>query len=334
MSEEPKNPSPDSLGKAAEASEMAGKSTRDLAGAAPSKLLRRTILLFIMLLSVFVGISWFKYFSFQRELQRRAAELAAGPRVRVAKVTRGIGEHDVALIGETRPYQSATLYAKVSGYLKAVLVDKGDVVEEGQILARIESPETDEAYLAAEADARNKRAIWKRMQLLFSKGLISEQEADQAQADAEVAGAKLRAQRTFKEYETLKAPYPGTITARYADPGALVQNATNSETSALPVVMISQVDRLRVDLFLDQRDAPFVSKDDPVLITLAERPGFRLEGKVARLSRELDPRTKMQLTEVDIPNEKESLVAGSFVQVSLGDQIASLPRSAGGGDGS
>jgi RND family efflux transporter MFP subunit len=127
----------------------------------------------------------------------------------------------------------------------------------------------------------------------------------------------------LKSYETIRAPFKGTITARFADPGALVQNATTSESSALPVVTISEIRRLRVDVFLDQRDAPFVVKDQPVEISLVERPGFKLQGHLDRLSDELDPRTKMLLTEIDIPNEDRSLVAGSFVQVSL--QIKSPP---------
>jgi RND family efflux transporter MFP subunit len=241
----------------------------------------------------------------------------------VTKLKKGIGDHVVTLIGETRPFQSATLYAKVSGYLKNIYVDKGDIVKEGKVLAVIESPETDQAYLAAEADAKNKQAILARMKNLYAKQLVSQQEFDQAQADSDVANAKLSSQRTQKGYETLKAPFTGTITARYADPGALVQNAMNSESSALPVVLISEIKRLRIDVFLDQRDAPYVRNNDPVTITLAERPGFKMEGHVARISGELDPRTKMLLTEIDIPNEDRSLVAGSFVQISM--QIKSPP---------
>ena len=275
-----------------------------------------TMFLLIAFLMV-VGIAGFKYQMFKKEGERRAGEVAEGPEVHVETLKKGMGEHSVTLIGETRPYQSATLFAKVSGYLKKNSVDKGDVVEEGQFLAYIESPETDEAYLGAEADAKNKKAILDRMAILFKKQLVSQQEFDQAQADSDVAEARLRAQRTLKGYETIRAPFRGTITARYADPGALVQSAVSSDTSALPVLMISEVRRLRLDVFIDQRDAPYVQKGDPVTITLPERPGYKLNGLVARVTNELDPRTKMLLTEIDIQNEDRSLVAGSFVQVSL-----------------
>jgi RND family efflux transporter MFP subunit len=299
------------------------RSLRESIAGAPPTLRRRAAGLLAIAAFLFIAISGYRFISYRQELSARAAELAAGPRVRTAKVVQGVGEHVATLIGETRPYQSATLYAKVSGYLRSIKVDKGDIVKEGQVIAQIESPETDEAFIGAEADAKNKRAIAARMQTLFAKQLVSQQEAEQAQADADVSSARLRSTQTMKSYEVLRAPFAGTITARYADPGALVQNAMNSQSSALPVVMISQIRRLRVDVFLDQRDAPYASKDDPVVITLAERPGFKIEGRLARLSDQLDPRTKMLLAEIDIPNEDRSLVAGSFVQVSI--RIKSRP---------
>jgi membrane fusion protein, multidrug efflux system len=302
---------------AQETPEPSGKSHKTPSTPVPPILRKRVKQVLFIAIFLFGAISGYKYYAFKKEEARRAAEMAAGPRIRVAKLARGVGDHRVVVVGETRPFQSATLYAKVSGYLKDVMVDKGDVVTKGQVLAVIESPEMDEAYIAAEADAKNKRSILVRMQTLYSKQLVSQQEFDQAQADSDVSTARLRSQQTLKGYETLKAPFPGTITARFADPGALVQNATSSETSALPVVMISEIARLRIDVFIDQKDAPFIVKEAPVTITMQEKPGFKLEGHVARISGELDPRTKMLLTEIDIDNDKGDLVAGSFVQVSM-----------------
>jgi membrane fusion protein (multidrug efflux system) len=284
---------------------------------APPELKRPAKKLLICAAVLFVVIASYKFVSYKIEERRRAAELAAGPVIRVSKVTKSPGDHTVNTIGESRPYQSVTLYAKVSGYLRAVKVDKGDVVKQGQILAVIESPETDQEYQAALADAHNKRDIAARTMTLRAKGLVSEQEAEQAQSDADVSAARLRSQETLKGYEVLRAPFPGTVTARFADPGALVQNATSSQASALPVVSVSQIKRLRVDVFVDQRDAPFVQTVQPVEITLPERPGLTLKGQVDRIADELDPRTKMMLIEIDIPNEDKSLVAGSFVNVSL-----------------
>ena len=293
------------------------KSLKESVAAAPPHLRKGAVLLLVGAFAVVAGVSGFKSISYQREKNAREAEFSAGPKIRTAKVKRGLGEHRVTLIGETRPFQSATLYAKVSGYLKKIVVDKGDAVEGGQVLAVIQSPETDQAFVAADADSKNKQAILARTKSLYDKQLVSQQEYDQARTDADVATAKLSSQKTLKDYEVVRAPFAGTITARYADPGALVQNATSSETSALPVVMISEIERLKVDLFVDQRDASYVKEGDPVTITMTERPDFKMEGRVARVTGQLDPRTKMLLTEIDISNKNHPLIAGSFVQVSM-----------------
>ena len=92
------------------------------------------------------------------------AEAKAGPHVEVvsgADKTRS--DRTLTLVGEARPFASVTLYAKVSGYLKSVKVDKGDKVKKDQFLAVIESPEIDKAYQGALADAENKKSIAGRM---------------------------------------------------------------------------------------------------------------------------------------------------------------------------
>src|SRR5262245_2651623 len=73
-----------------------------------------------------------------REGQQRQAELAKGPRVRVARAQLSPPARKVELQGEARPFASVTLYAKVSGYLKEIRVDKGDEVKANQVLAVIQ----------------------------------------------------------------------------------------------------------------------------------------------------------------------------------------------------
>src|SRR5262249_46655958 len=150
------------------------------------------------------------------------------------------GNPSVELIGEARPFAAVTLYAKVSGYLKSVSVDMGDRVKAGQVLAVIESPETDRAYSAAKEDFDNKQVKAQRIAKLLDKKFASPDEADQARTEAAVARERLAGLEEQRAYETLRAPFDGRVTARFADPGALVQNAASSQTSALPVVTVAQ----------------------------------------------------------------------------------------------
>jgi len=257
------------------------------------------------------------------ETRARAGAIAAGPRVRVETVRRSPAETALELLGEARPFATATLYAKVAGYLKEVHVDKGDRVVPDQVLAVIDSPETDHQYLAAVADARNKRANARRLDALGRSGVVSAMEREQADTDAAVAEATVARLATLRSYEVVKAPFAGTVTARYADPGALVQDAASAQSGALPVVTVSNTDRLRVQLYVAQREAAFVKTGDAAVITVPERPELQLEGQVARVTGELDPKTRTLLTEVDFDNRGGEIVPGSFVHVRLKLQVPS-----------
>jgi RND family efflux transporter MFP subunit len=221
------------------------------------------------------------------------------------------------LQGEARPFASATLYAKVSGYLKEMRVDKGDKVKPNQIVAVIEAPEIDRQYEAAVADASYKKANARRAADLAKPGVVSAAEAETQVGVAQVADAQVATLAQQKSYEVLRAPFAGTVTARYADPGALVQAATGAQTGALPLVTISTPERLRVYVYVPQHDAGFVKVGDRALVTLAERADVQIEGQVARRADELDPRTRMMLVEVDVDNRDGRIVAGSFVTVVL-----------------
>jgi membrane fusion protein (multidrug efflux system) len=268
------------------------------------------------------GVMAFLLFSRQRTHVQAATEQLTvegqkGPSVEIATAHKVAGSNTLRLIGEARPYQSAILYAKVSGYLRSISVDKGDSVHANQAIAVIDSPETDKQYQAAVADAHNKELIANRAATLVKKEMISQQDADQSETDAAVSKANLEQIGTLKAYEQLRSPFAGTVTARYADPGALIQNAATSQTSALPLVEVSQTSRLRIYVYVDQAHAPFVRGGDPVAISDQANPSLRVAARVTRTSGEIDPKTRTLLVEIDVDNPRNRILAGSFVQVEL-----------------
>lgn len=251
------------------------------------------------------------------DARARVAQAAAGPVVQVAVARRIAGSDVLTLLGEADPYQAITLYAKVSGYMKNINVDKGDHVRAGQVLAVIESPEIDKQYQAAVADAENKRLIAQRAATLVKKQMISQQDADQAEADAKVSVANREQLATLKSYETLRAPFSGTVTARFADPGALIQNATASQSSSLPLVSIAETGRLRIYVYVDQAHAAFVHLGDPATVLDPAQPSLKIAARVTRTSGEIDLKTRTLLVEIDLSNPRNRVLPGSFVQVQL-----------------
>ena len=261
----------------------------------------------------------------RREATERAqlARVAdAGPEVRVARVQASPGEREVVLPADVRAFWQTTLYAKVNGYVQDLHVDKGDRVRKGDVLARISSPETDQQVRQARSTFVNRRRIAQRVRSLGGSGAVSREEFDQANADLAVAEAELRRVLALQEYEVLRAPFDGVITARYVDPGALL---TASGTGQ-PVVDLADPTRTRVQLYVGQDVAPFVRIGDPGEITVDQHPDLRVAATVRRVADALDARTRSMLVEL-WPEEGTAfrLVPGMFVHASLRVRVPSLP---------
>jgi len=254
------------------------------------------------------------------------ADVSRGPRVEVTTALPGSTVREIRLFSDVRPYQEVTLYGKVSGYLKTIAVDKGDLVKKDQFIAEIASPETDAQYASATADLANKKVLAERNDQLYKLGAVSRETAEQADTNYKLAQATLSQLETLRSYERLVAPFDGRVTARFTDVGALVQNAMTSQTSALPVVTISDTTHLRVDAYVQQQDATYVHVGDVADVVDAANPGRKITARVSRTSGELDPRTRTLLVEIDVQNPKDFFVGGSFAYVTLHLQVPPVPQ--------
>ena len=250
----------------------------------------------------------------QVELLKQRAE--QGPVVRVAPVKLGPADRVVTLPAEVRAEQKATLYAKVSGYVKTMGVDKGTKVQQGQELAVLESPDLDEQVAAAEAELRLRNQQLRRSEQLTKTGFVSQQEREQLEEAVKVAQTGLARAKVQKGYQVIRAPFDGTVTARFADPGTLLPAATGSTSAAQPLLEMAQLDRLRIALQLGQEDASRVRVGDPVMLQI-DPTGPALRAPVSRLSQALDPRTRTMLCEIDLVAPPPGLYPGAFVQASI-----------------
>lgn len=262
------------------------------------------------------AILWARQSGLKQEAHQRKAAVEAGPRVRVTKVGLQGADRNLTLEGEALPFASTTLYAKVSGFLRSISVDKGSTVAKGQVVAVVESPETDRDTQALQADFDNKRRNAERSRALGRDGLLSPREVEQAEADARVAEAKLASQNTLKGYQVVRAPFSGVVTQRFVDPGALVQNG-GSTSAAQPLVTLAQVDRLRVTVYLDGSVAPLVKAGAVIEVRPVERLEVVRQVKLSRVAGALDAKTRTLLVEADLDNRDGAFLAGGFVQVRL-----------------
>ena len=217
-------------------------------------------------------------------------------------------------------YQEATLYAKVSGYLKTLTVDKGDSVQQGQLLAEIEVPEllADEAQYRAECSVA--RTNYERMAEARQKApdLVVPQTVDSLRGQWEIAQAKLQRTETLLQYARITAPFAGVITARFVDPGAFIPAATAGSTPQNAALLtLMDFSRVRIQVYVPELEVPFIKNGLPARLTLEELPGRTFTGTVTRFAHALDQATKTMLAEIEMPNPGGDLRPGAYASVRL-----------------
>jgi RND family efflux transporter MFP subunit len=122
----------------------------------------------------------------------------------------------------------------------------------------------------------------------------------------------------LRDYTKVRAPYAGIITARFADPGALIQIATASSAGAIPLFTIMDLDTVRIYTNVPQDDSPWVVPGK-TKATLSVRDRWTIVHRHGHaFDLVLDPSTRSLLVEIDLPNPDHALRPGTFVEISLG----------------
>jgi membrane fusion protein (multidrug efflux system) len=250
--------------------------------------------------------------------------------VAVVAPKRGDVVRSITLPGDLVGFYEAALHAKVSGYLKSISVDKGDVVTQGQVLAEIEVPELQQKLKRARANLEICRLTRERLEHVWStdKRLVAREDVDIAESKFEEARAEVEELDALVNYTHIVAPFDGVVTGRFVDPGALIQASGGDGTSvsegsahakgeAMPVVSISDISTLRVYVYLPETEASDIHVGVPATLRLKEFPGRTFTGSVARFTKSLNLSTRTMLTEVDLDNPKQELYPGMYADVQL-----------------
>jgi membrane fusion protein (multidrug efflux system) len=245
----------------------------------------------------------------------------------------------VDLPGEFLPFLSVPLHAKVAGYVDRVLVDRGSVVKQGDLLVSMTAPEmaariaeaeskvqaADADRLQAEAQLAAAQATSDRMKKAAeTPGAVAGNEVIQAekQVDAakalvnsrqqatRVAQAAVRSLQDLEEYLKITAPFEGVITDRLVHPGALVGPGND-----VPLLVLQQVSHLRLVVPVPEEDVSGIVNGAGVPFHVPAWPERTYSGKIARISHALDAKTRTEAVELDVANRDGALAPGMFPTV-------------------
>lgn len=262
------------------------------------------------------------------------------PAVAVVRAAAGTVESAIEISGSLAPQTRVDVHPKLGGTLDKVMVQLGDQVANGQVLATLDRREIDaqvdaaaaavnvaRASLdAAEAGLQNAGQEVERARNLFEKGAMPKQRLDAAdtqwraaQAQRDLARANIaqaeaahRRAREVQRDATLRAPVAGVIVARNFDAGNLVGPGGDK-----PVVAVADLRVLKLEAGVSELDAGRLKVGSIARVTLPAKPGEIYEGKLAAVAPEVDPKNRHFRVEIRVDNHAQTLLGGMYATAHI-----------------
>ena len=233
---------------------------------------------------------------------------------------------DVHAPVDLRPLFQADVGSKTLGYLDAVLVDRGDKVKRGQLVALIRPSDLPDQLAASkgvlaqsQASLGLARTNHERIAQLAPTGVVSQQELQQSEAslasataNEAAARAQLGALATRIGETRIESPLDGYVIQRKLDPGALV-----GPPGGGAIVTVARIDVLRVFISVNERASVKVAVGQEAVISVDALPGRPFRGTVVRLAPVFDPTTRTLDAEVQLANHDEVLRPGMYGRGSI-----------------
>ena len=301
--------------------------------------------------------------------QKRETELVAeaksdsetAPLVNVTAAERSSGKSELVLPGSIQAITEAPVLARATGYIKTRLVDIGDRVREGQLLAEIDAPELDQQVRQAKASVDQANAsleqananlvqgktneqLYKttadRWSALVLKGAVSRQDNDTYQAQYT---AQLATVQALEKAVNVAKSNVGAVEAnldrltdmlgyvRVRAPFAGVITQRNVDVGALVnegstlLYRIAQTDKLRIYVNVPQADSTAVHVGQPAKLSISDLPSKVFSGTVTRTANSLDPSSRTLQAEVQVANTAVLLMPGMYAQVDFTTPRAEPP---------
>lgn len=245
------------------------------------------------------------------------------------KIANGNVSTTLRLPAQFAAYQEVSIFPKVNGYVKTVLVDIGLNVLKGQPLMTLEAPELLQASVQArerfnrsQSDYQLSKESYDRLkQASQTAGAISpldlssaKSKMDALYATGNAEKANWQMQQEMLSYLRVNAPFAGTITERTVSPGALV---SASGKDGKPMLELKEIDHLRLQVDIPEAIAAHLQKGDSISFTVSAFPGKIMSGVVSRKSGSINMQLRSEKIEVDVPNKQSLLAPGMFADVVI-----------------
>lgn len=235
---------------------------------------------------------------------------AAPVPVHVAAITHEAVALPVTATGTLAPKDAADLSFKVAGVVARVLVDEGDRVRAGQVLAALEMGDVEPAVARARAAAEKAERDHNRLVRLHAEDVVSLAQLQDAETALEAARAEYERARFDRRHATILAPGDGVVLRRFVEPGEVV-------SAGRPVIGFGGNARGQVvQVGLADRDFVRIQKGDPATVRFDAYPGRAFAGVVRERAAAADPATGTYRVEIAV-RDAASLASGLVGRIEI-----------------
>lgn len=230
--------------------------------------------------------------------------------VEVVSVLRGDIQQTYRTITTLEAEQDAQVVARSTGILQNIMVEEGDTVTKGQLLAQLDVEMLSLEVAQLEATMKKLKKELDRQQALFNRKLGSSDALDRARFEYESQQAQFQVSKLKLQYASIKAPIDGVITERMVKPGNLIR-----ESDILFKIVDPQ--SLKAVLHLPERELNRVKKGQSVLLAVDALNDQLIVGKVERIRPAIDTDTGTFKVIAELDNTSSQLKSGMFGKVEV-----------------
>ena len=205
--------------------------------------------------------------------------------------------------------RAADLLPQATGVVRQVLVDEGDVVQKGQLLATFENVTLDAGAERARAEVDKLARDARTSRELFGKGAISQKELSEAEYQLATAESRLKEARGSAGQTAIRSPFFGVVASRDVRVGQLASSGQKAFTVVDPA-------RLRVVVQLPERDLAQVTTGQTAVLVSAYDPNVKANGHVSRIAPVVDPTSGTFRVHIAV-DDGAVLRPGQFVSINL-----------------
>lgn len=214
-------------------------------------------------------------------------------------------------LATARANEAIDVTPRISSVVSAIHFEEGQAIREGDVLVELDSREIRADLDLAEANLRERRSRYGRLESLAASQVVSEVELEEIQAQLQVAEAQVNSARARLEDTVIRAPFAGTVGLRRVSVGGLVQPNTIITT-------LDDIGAMKLEFSIPEEYLAVVGEGLAIEASGAAWPNRLFKGAVTSVDSRIDPMTRSLAVVAELPNDDRDLKPGMFLQVLIG----------------